>query len=211
MNIFIFGKNGSMGQILSSIISEDDSLQEVSAHQQPDVIIDFSSAQALDEVLNLAIDKSCPLVIATTGYSDDQIAKIHKVANHLPIFHSSNFSIGIYLMQKALDTLLSMMKEPYDIHLVDIHHNKKKDAPSGTAKMLASTMAKHKPLEQIQTVSLRSGSVVGEHQISIQWNQESLTLTHHAQSKQVFAYGAIAAARFLIQQPIGYYSMDDLF
>ncbi|HBS92042.1 MAG TPA: 4-hydroxy-tetrahydrodipicolinate reductase, partial [Erysipelotrichaceae bacterium] len=89
--------------------------------------------------------------------------------------------------------------------------NKKKDAPSGTAKMLVSGMSVHKPLDEIQTVSLRSGSVVGEHQVSIQWNQESLTLTHQAQSKEVFAFGAIAAAQFLVQQPIGYYTMDDLF
>ena len=211
MNILIYGKSGSMGQVLSSIISADDSLHEADVQMQPDVIIDLSSPQALDEVLNLAIAKSCPLVIATTGYTEQQLADIQLASKKIPVFQSSNFSIGIYLMQKALDTLLSRMKQPYDVHLIDIHHNKKKDAPSGTAKMLASGMSAHKPLDEIQTVSLRSGSVVGEHQVSIQWNQESLTLTHQAQSKEVFAFGAIAAAQFLVQQPIGYYTMDDLF
>lgn len=211
MNILIYGISGSMGQVLSSIISADDSLHEADVQMQPDVIIDFSSPQALDEVLNLAIAKSCPLVIATTGYTEQQLADIQLASKKIPVFQSSNFSIGIYLMQKALDTLLSRMKQPYDVHLIDIHHNKKKDAPSGTAKMLASGMSAHKPLDEIQTVSLRSGSVVGEHQVSIQWNQERLTLTHQAQSKEVFAFGAIAAAQFLVQQPIGYYTMDDLF
>ena len=211
MNILIYGKSGSMGQVLSSIISADDSLHEADVQMQPDVIIYFSSPQALDEVLNLAIAKSCFLVIATTGYTEQQLADIQLASKKIPVFQSSNFSIGIYLMQKALDTLLSRMKQPYDVHLIDIHHNKKKDAPSGTAKMLASSMSAHKPLDEIQTVSLRSGSVVGEHQVSIQWNQESLTLTHQAQSKEVFAFGAIAAAQFLVQQPIGYYTMDDLF
>lgn len=211
MNILICGKSGSMGQVLSSIISADDSLHEADVQMQPDVIIDFSSPQALDEVLNLAISKSCPLVIATTGYTEQQMTDIQLASKKIPVFQSSNFSIGIYLMQRALDTLLSRMKQPYDVHLIDIHHNKKKDAPSGTAKMLASGMSAHKPLDEIQTVSLRSGSVVGEHQVSIQWNQESLTLTHQAQSKEVFAFGAIAAAQFLVQQPIGYYTMDDLF
>lgn len=211
MNILICGKSGSMGQVLSSIISADDSLHEADVQMQPDVIIDFSSPQALDEVLNLAISKYCPLVIATTGYTEQQMTDIQLASKKIPVFQSSNFSIGIYLMQRALDTLLSRMKQPYDVHLIDIHHNKKKDAPSGTAKMLVSGMSVHKPLDEIQTVSLRSGSVVGEHQVSIQWNQESLTLTHQAQSKEVFAFGAIAAAQFLVQQPIGYYTMDDLF
>ena len=161
-----------------------------------DVLIDVSSPEALLE--NLSANK--PIVIGTTGHLD--FTPIEQAAKNVPVFYAPNFSLGIALLRKlALEIAASF---PSDIDLIETHHKKKKDAPSGTALQLA------KLLPGVQIHSIRSGSIIGEHTLIFNNGLESLTLSHETHSRDAYARGALAAARFLIGKPSGLYTMDNL-
>lgn len=162
-----------------------------------DILIDFSSHQALLE--NLSANK--PIVIGTTGHLD--FTPIHKAALHLPIFYAPNFSLGAALLNKL--ALLTSQHFPSDIDIIETHHTQKKDTPSGTALHLAKNLA------HARIHSLRSGKVIGEHTLIFNNGDERLTLSHEVHSREAFARGALAAARFLYNKPPGLYTMDHLF
>jgi len=161
-----------------------------------DVLIDVSSPEALLE--NLSAGK--PIVIGTTGHLD--LAPIEQAAKKIPVFYAPNFSLGIALLRKlALEVAACF---PCDIDLIETHHNKKKDAPSGTALLLA------KLLPNVKIHSIRSGSVIGEHTLIFNNGLERLILAHETHSRDAYAQGALAAARFIIGKPSGLYTMDNL-
>lgn len=192
-----------------------------------DVLIDFSHPSALSGVLATAIARQLPAVIATTGLDDAQIAAIRAAAAKVPVFFSSNMSVGVAVLAALTKKAAAVLGADFDVELVEMHHNRKLDAPSGTALMLADAARqglahpveyvydrhdrrqKRTP-EEIGISSVRGGNIIGEHQVIFAGGDEVLTLTHRAQSRGIFAAGALRAAAFLMEQPAGLYTMESL-
>lgn len=201
------------------------SVKELS--EKPDVIIDFSHPSALGELLEYGLTTGTPLVLATTGYSEDELSQIHKAAEQIPVFFTFNMTLGINLMAELAKKAAKVLGGQYDIEIIEKHHNQKIDAPSGTAIMLAdainsvldtkceyvydrhSVRAK-RTKNEIGMHAIRGGTIVGEHEILFAGRDEVITLKHEAHSKQVFAVGAVNAAVFLKDKTAGLYNMSDL-
>lgn len=197
------------------------------ADKTPDVIIDFSNPAALDGMLSFALENKVPCVICTTGYSTEQVEKIKEASKTIPVFYSGNMSLGINLLIELSKQAAKVLGSTFDIEIVEKHHNLKLDAPSGTALMIADGISdtleqepmyvydrhsyrKKRAKNEIGIHSVRGGTIVGEHEVIFAGHDEVVTLTHQAQSKEVFAAGAVNAAVFLaIQQP-GMYDMGKL-
>lgn len=192
----------------------------------PDVIIDFSVPQATFAILEFAQKNHIPVVIATTGFSDAEMKKIEKYAENLPIFKSANMSYEINLMAKLVSDL-ALKLENSDIEIVETHHNRKIDSPSGTALFLADSMNqalnhemtyeynRHSKREkrskkEIGIHSIRGGTEVGKHTVIFFGENESFEITHNCTARSVFARGAIKAATFILHKENGLYSMNDL-
>ena len=174
-----------------------------------DVAIDFSQADSIDEICRAASQHGKPLVIGTTGHSQQQRKTIEKTAHSIPIVLASNFSVGVnvlfWLTQKAAEFLGS----DFNPEIVETHHKMKKDAPSGTAKTLAEILKQVRNSE-IPIQSIREGDVVGEHTVIFSGPGESLELTHRAANRGIFAAGALRAAKWIINKPPGLYSMQNV-
>lgn len=197
------------------------------ANQTPDVIIDFSNPSALDGMLDFALKNSVPCVICTTGYSVEQVERIKEASKSIPVFYSGNMSLGINLLIELAKQAAKVLGSSFDIEIVEKHHNQKLDAPSGTALMIAdgiSETLEQEPLyvydrhsyrkkrskNEIGIHSIRGGSIVGEHEVIFAGHDEVVTVSHQAQSKEVFAVGAVNAAVFLAEQKPGMYDMSKL-
>ncbi|MCL2754793.1 MAG: 4-hydroxy-tetrahydrodipicolinate reductase [Oscillospiraceae bacterium] len=198
--------------------------------ETPDVVIDFSHPSALPGLLTYCKTKSVPLVVATTGYNQTEAALIKSTASQIPVFFTGNMSLGINLLQDLARRAVRVLGTQYDVEIIEKHHNLKKDAPSGTAHMLADSISaefaelgvqkqyvydRHKELcsrkrNEIGIHTVRGGTIVGEHEIVFAGHDELITLSHSALSKEVFAVGAINAAIFLTSCPKGLYDMSDL-
>jgi 4-hydroxy-tetrahydrodipicolinate reductase len=178
-------------------------------------------------MLEFAKQKKIPAVICTTGYSDEQIKKINDAAKVIPIFFSSNMSLGISLIKDLAKKAVSVLGEEFDVEIVEKHHNQKIDAPSGTALMLANEInsevgekytyefdrhskRQKRSKNEIGIHSVRGGTIVGEHEVIFAGKDEVITISHSAFSKKVFAVGAVNAVRFIIDKPAALYTMDDL-
>ncbi len=246
-NIAICGACGKMGRVIYDIISNRDDCKTVAGvdkvaqsyadfpvvdkisklPEKPNVIIDFSHPSLLDELLDYCMTNGVAAVIATTGYSSEQIEKIHKASESIPIFFTFNMSLGINLLADLAKKAAKVLEGQYDIEILEKHHNQKIDAPSGTAIMLAdaineeldskcnyvydrhSVRAKRTNAE-IGMHSIRGGTIVGEHEIIFAGRDEVISLKHEAHSKSVFAVGSVNAAIFLNNKPAGLYAMSDL-
>lgn len=239
MNLLICGSSGRMGTVVRkealslghSIVcgvDENPTIETFPVYrtfreviETPEVVIDFSSARNLEERLSFCMEKKIGIVIASTGFSPAQTALIEQTSKQIPIFQSANFSIGIYLLHQFAKQAAIAWKES-DIEIVEKHHAGKKDAPSGTALSLAGTVrsirggsfvserSKARILGEIGIHSVRGGSLIGEHDIYFLGDEETLTLSHCAQSRDIFAKGAIRAAKWLLARSPGLYSMEDL-
>ena len=193
-----------------------------------DAVIGFSSPAALPALLDFCTARRVPVVLATTGYSQEQLAAIDRAAERIPVFRSANMSVGVNVLLALVRQATAALGGDYDIEIVEKHHNKKVDAPSGTALMLADAAATALPCqpeyvydrhsvrrarakEEIGICSVRGGGIVGDHDVLFAGENEVITLSHSAMSREVFASGAIRAARFLsgVASP-GLYSMTDL-
>ena len=230
MEIIIHG-TGTMAKILNDLaLSKNikvNGMADELSDETGDVIIDFSHFSRLDNLLDFALRKKIPLVIATTGYSDDTLNKIREYSKEIPILLSSNMSLGINLIVDILDKIVPVLYENYDIEIIEKHHNKKIDSPSGTAKTLLETVEKNcdehmkrvfgregnemRAKNEIGIHSIRGGTVVGEHSVMFYGNDEIIEIGHTALSKNIFAEGALKAGRFLAGQKPGLYSMKDIF
>lgn len=208
--------------ILKSVFDLSETLKE-----KPDVIIDFSHPSALSDLLSYCKMNNVPLVIGTTGYSDEEKAQITAAAAQIPVFFTFNMSLGINLLAELAKKAAQILGDQFDIEIVEKHHNRKKDAPSGTAILLAEAIneeldnSKHyiydrhairrpRDKNEIGISSIRGGTIVGEHDIIFAGHDEVITLSHSAQSREVFAVGAVNAAVFLAGKPAGMYAMGDL-
>jgi dihydrodipicolinate reductase len=192
-----------------------------------DVIIDFSHPSFLTKLLTFSKARKMPAVIATTGMSPAQIEEIHAASKEIPIFFSANMSLGVNLLLDLAKKAAAVLSDSFDIEIVEMHHNQKVDAPSGTAKMLAdgiSSVLVQQPdyvydrhadrnkrtKNEIGLHSVRGGTIVGEHEVIFAGNDEIITLRHSAMSKQIFATGSVNAALFLADKGPGLYDMSDL-
>ena len=230
MEIIIHG-TGTMGTIVSQTAHEKNitvsGFADELTNEIGDVIIDFSHFSRLDSLLDFAAEKNIPLVIATTGYDKIIEEKIRQTAEKIPVLLSSNMSLGINLMQGILEKIVPILYGNYDIEVVETHHNKKLDSPSGTAKTLADTIENsckealkreygrkgmHKrEKNEIGIHSLRGGTITGEHSVLFCGNDEVIEIKHTALSKKIFAEGALKATEFLKEKEAGLYSMQDIF
>lgn len=192
-----------------------------------DVVIDFSNPNSLNELLNFAQTKKIPLVIATTGYSKEQIEKIKTTSKNIPIFFTFNMSLGINLLISLVKKSYKILKNNFDIEIIEKHHNQKLDAPSGTALMIADAIneeagnefnyvydrqkiRKKREKNEIGLHSVRGGTIVGEHEVLFSGEDEMLKIIHTATSKKIFALGALKAAEFIKNKLNGIYNMKDL-
>jgi 4-hydroxy-tetrahydrodipicolinate reductase len=193
----------------------------------PDVIIDFSNPTALPSLIDFAFHHSLPMVVATTGLEASHREALKVASDRIPVFVSANMSLGINLLLDLAAKAASVLYPEFDIELIEAHHNQKLDAPSGTALMIAdrvnetldgrlryvydrhSTRAKGEGNE-LGIHAIRGGSIVGEHTLLFAGPDEVVEIRHSAQSRDVFAHGAMKAARFLVGKTPGMYSMKDL-
>jgi len=246
IKIFLNGCNGRMGKVITDICSGEQGITIVAgadANAAPssfpvypsasdckedfDVIIDFSHVLALPSIMQLAQDKKKPLVMCTTGLSDDNKKALVLLSEKTAVFYSANMSLGVNILISLAQKAADILYPGFDIEIVEAHHNQKIDAPSGTALMIADAIndtldhqleyiydrhdvrQKRDPKE-LGLHSIRGGSIVGDHSVIFAGPEEVITITHTAQTRNVFARGALAAARFMCGKTAGMYSMQDL-
>jgi 4-hydroxy-tetrahydrodipicolinate reductase len=195
--------------------------------EEADVIIDFSSAENLQERLEYAKQKRLGIVLASTGFSKEDLALIDEYAKEVAIFKTANLSLGVNVMQALVKAAAQILGEAFDVEIIEKHHNLKKDAPSGTALMLADSINEAfdgkknyvggregivgaRTKNEIGIHAVRGGTIVGEHDVIFAGEDEVITVSHSAASKRVFAVGAIRAAKFIYQKQAGRYEMKDL-
>lgn len=244
MNILLVGASGYMGRAVAeaaaatghTIVAGVDPVEtkarfpiqkNMKSAPPSDVLIDFSRPESLEGILEYCTRTRTGAVLATTGYDEKQREAIARVSDEIPVFHSSNFSIGVSLLRELAQRAAEVLGRTADVEIVERHHNRKVDAPSGTAYMLADAVAealpgsseyvygregtnsKRKPGE-IGIHAVRGGSVVGEHTVMFLSPDEELQLTHSAYSRKVFANGALTAAVFVSEKKTGLFGMNDL-
>ena len=195
--------------------------------EKADVIIDFSNPAALSGLLEYAVKNSIPAVISTTGLSDAQINLIKDASKKIPVFFSANMSLGVNLVCELAKKAANVLGDAFDIEIIEMHHNQKIDAPSGTALMIADSIKeeldgdvkyeydRHSKREkrtkkEIGIHAVRGGTITGEHQVIFAGLDEIITISHSARSKELFATGAISAAKFICGKPAGLYKMADM-
>ena len=246
INILLSGACGKMGNAVTRCASEDENVKIIAGVDRvenlcdypifssfddvnvtPDVIIDFSNVAVLDGLLKFATDKNIPVVLATTGYNEQQIAKINDAANKIPVFFTANMSLGVNLLSSLAKYAAGILGSDFDVEIVEKHHNQKLDAPSGTALMLANAVnsvfddkynyeydrhskRQKRTKNEIGIHAVRGGTIVGEHDVIFAGHDEVITLSHSAQSKEVFAAGALKAAKFIVGKANGLYDMGDI-
>ena len=195
--------------------------------ERPDVLIDFSHHSALPGLLDYAKANGVPLVVATTGHTEEELAAMKAATAETPIFYSRNMSLGINLLIMLCKKAAQVLGEDFDIEIIEKHHNKKLDAPSGTALMLADgisdtfdggkdyvyerqSVRRQRDKREIGIHAVRGGTIVGEHDVLFAGKDETVTLSHAATSREVFATGALKAAEFMVGRSAGLYDMNDL-
>lgn len=247
-NIIMNGCNGRMGRMITDIANKDTDVQIVAgidaydkvANDYPvftnifdcnvdaDVIIDFSTASAIDDLLKYAVEKKIPVVLCTTGLTSEQLDNVQKASEKVAILKSANMSLGINTLMKILKVATEVLaNRGYDIEIVEKHHNQKLDAPSGTALALAdcinqvlnneydytydrSSRREKRTEKEIGISAVRGGTIVGEHEVIYAGIDEVIEIKHTAYSRAVFAKGAVDAAKYLASKETGMYNMADV-
>jgi 4-hydroxy-tetrahydrodipicolinate reductase len=221
VRVLLIGAAGRMGKTIVDLARTDREIDIVaqcdlgdsieSAIQDCDVAIDFSHADAITEICRAALHCNKPLVIGTTGHSQAQRRTIQDTARSLPIVFASNFSIGVNVLFWLTRKAAERFGDDFSAEIVEAHHKTKRDAPSGTAKTLAELLKAARQTEnEIPIQSIREGDVVGEHAVIFSGPGERLELTHRAGSREIFARGALRAAKWIVGRPPGLYSMQDV-
>lgn len=234
MKLLIVGL-GKMGSLLRTTAEKEGmtvlanvdamTLDRLTGLETPEMILDFSHPANLSWVASYAAENKVPLVYGTTGLTEEGFDTLNTLSQTVPVFYSPNFSYGIAVMAKLVQVAAALLEEDFDIELTETHHRQKQDAPSGTAKMLLNVLDPTgektrtygreglpgpRPKNEIGVHSLRGGTEVGEHAVHFFGDDESITITHRAQNRQILVNGALKAARFLADQAPGLYSMEDL-
>lgn len=237
MKAVIVGARGAMGQVLAALwknrfpedelmgINREDGAVLAGSLERADVLVDFSGPAALESILAFGRRTGTPLVIATTGYSPAEREAIEAAAATVPVFYSANTSLGVYVLKALAKQAAQFLLEEADIEIIEKHHKRKKDAPSGTARLLANALEEVRGERgrtygreglapripgEIGIHSVRGGTIVGEHTVLYAMADETLEITHRGESNRLFAAGAIKAALFMKDRQPGLYGMDDL-
>lgn len=246
VRVIMNGCNGKMGQVITGIIAEDAQAEIIAGidvydgiknpypvfsniadcNVDADVIIDFSNAKAIDGLLDYVEAKKMPVVLCTTGLSEEQLQRVEKVSKEVAVLKSANMSLGINTIMKLLQQAVQVFAPAgYDVEIVEKHHNQKLDAPSGTAIALADSMnevmdhqyeyiydrsqrRQKRDAKELGISAVRGGTIVGEHEVIFAGTDEVIEIKHTAYSKAVFAKGAVEAAKFLAGKPAGLYDMS---
>lgn len=246
--IIMSGCNGHMGQVISDLVKNDPAAEMAAGIDvvdnrdngypvftniadcdvEADVIIDFSSPKALDGLLAYSIERQIPVVLCTTGLSDEQLEQIEAASQKVAVLKSANMSLGINTLLKLIqDAAKVLAAAGFDMEIVEKHHRLKKDAPSGTALALADSLneamdnqyhyvydrsqeMKAREDKEIGLSAVRGGTIVGEHEVIFAGPDEVIEFKHTAYSKAVFGKGAVEAAKYLAGKPVGYYHMSDV-
>ena len=247
IKVLICGVCGAMGKTLVSLINETEGIsvscgfdimcknetlefpvyaELADIKEDVDVVIDFSHFSVTDEITDWCIANNKPLVSAVTGVSEESETKLLAAADRISVFRSANFSYGVNVMRRIVALAAKLLWEDFDIEVIEAHHNKKADAPSGTAKMLLDEIQANVETEydmvygrsgqckrkesEIGVHSIRGGAIAGEHEVMYISDDEIITVHHSAMSKRVFAAGAIKAAKFIADKHEGFYSMENM-
>lgn len=248
VKVIMHGCNGRMGQVITNLIADDEQIEIVAGidaynmkeNSYPvfasleecdipaDAMIDFANAAAVDGLLEYSVKRQIPVVLCTTGLSEEQIAHLHKASEEVAVLFSYNMSLGINMLLKLLKEAAQILSPAgFDIEIVEKHHNQKLDAPSGTAIALANSMnealgsgydytydrsqeRKKRDKMEIGMHAVRGGTIVGEHEVIFAGADEVIEFNHKAYSKGIFGKGAIQAAKFLAGKPAGLYTMADV-
>lgn len=226
IRIALFAPDGRMGRAIAAAVDADDGFAIDSDHG--DVLVDFSAPAALRQSLDRAISAGIPLLIGTTGLGDEHDGLIADAANIVPVLRAANTSLGVALLAELVERAARALgPDAWDIEIVEAHHRAKLDAPSGTALHLGSAAERGRRMDahevlgrhgigearepgSIGYASVRGGTVAGDHDVLFLGPEERLVLSHRAESRAIFARGALAAARFLVGKPAGLYSMQDV-
>lgn len=248
LDVVIHGCNGTMGQVLTKAIKDFDGINIVAGvdlfkdkiknsypvyesfnelKENVNVIIDFSHHSLVKDMVKYCVKTKTPVIIATTGLSEDDINEIEKASKIIPIFESANMSLGINVLINLVKKAANILNESFDIEIIEKHHNKKLDSPSGTAFMIANEInleldnskkyihgregrSDKRDKNEIGIHAIRGGSIPGEHTVIFAGNDEILEVKHSALSKKIFAVGAIKAAKFIHNKSKGLYSMKSM-
>lgn len=248
IRILLRGCNGKMGQEISKLVKKDEEYKVVAGidrresednyypvfktfsdcNVEADVIIDFSSPQNIDEMFSYAINKKLPIVLCTTGLSEDELNRVKETSTKVAILRSANMSVGINTVIKLLQQATKVLAErDFDIEIIERHHNQKVDAPSGTALLIADAMnevldneytykydrtveREKRSKKEIGILPLRGGSIIGDHEVIFAGLDEVIEIKHTAYSRAIFAKGAIFAVKYLIDKAPGMYQMSDV-
>ncbi len=244
INVAVVGY-GKMGKLLGKTIEDTDGLTFMGAigpeegayasleiiqeelqgkkFDKIEVVVDFSHPDNLQKVGKYAEENQIPLIIATTGFSQEQVDYIEVISKKIPVVYTANFSLGITIMNKVLKEIAPVLKESFDMEVIEKHHNQKIDSPSGTAKMLLKAInsqgefaeihgreGSSKRQREIGVHAIRGGTIAGEHTVIFAGEDEILELTHKAESRKIFALGAVKAVKYIVEKPAGLYTMDDV-
>lgn len=248
IKLIISGCNGRMGRVVTRLTEADGGFETVAgfdpntavladypvyAHPleyagSADVVVDFSSPAALDALLSWCKSKKIPLILCSTGYSSEQLQAIEDASKEIPVFKSANMSLGINVLMELVKRAAEIMGDTFDIEIVEKHHNQKKDAPSGTALMLAdaakdgldyepeyvydrSDVRQPRAKKEIGISAVRGGTIPGEHSVIFAGTDEVIEFKHTVYSREVFAAGAVKAAKFMAGITVpGMYNMGDV-
>ena len=247
MNVLIYGISGTMGKIVYSTLKEHDSCKAVcgvdkfakqenfdipvyqnvfDVKEKVDCVIDFSVKAALPDILSYCTSNDVPCVLCTTGYDESELNAIKEASKQIAIFRSGNMSLGVNVLVKLVKEATKMLGFASDVEIIEQHHNKKVDAPSGTAIMLADAVKSQmegmevvngregicgrRKKNEIGMHAVRGGTIVGKHEVMFIMNNEVVTLKHESENKGIFAEGAIKAAEYLVNQKPGLYDMQDM-
>jgi 4-hydroxy-tetrahydrodipicolinate reductase len=206
IRISLIAPNGRMGKAIASAVGEDSSFAIDQDHG--DVLVDFSVPAALQTSLDRAVSAGVPILIGTTGLDDLADRRIAAAAKDVAVLRAANTSLGVALLAELVERAAKAVGPDWDIQIAETHHRKKIDAPSGTALMLGKIAEGDG--RNVGYASLRGGTVAGDHDVLFLGPDERLILSHRAESRMIFARGALAAARFLVGKPAGLYSMRDV-
>lgn len=248
IEVILNGCNGKMGKVLQQLIDQEPDMEVIAGidknidgsnpfklymslmdcSQSADVIIDFSHHTATAALLAYCIKSKTPVVIATTALGDLELALVREASLSIPVFNSSNMSLGINTIAKVLKEIVPVLEADFNVEIIEKHHNKKTDSPSGTALLLAASInascvvkkdyiyGRYSKMDDCKITDLgihavRGGTIPGEHTIIFAGPDEVIEITHTALSRDIFARGALKAAKYLVSREPGLYSMEDLF
>jgi 4-hydroxy-tetrahydrodipicolinate reductase len=207
IRLSLIAPEGRMGKAIANAVAQNSAF---AIHDHGDVLIDFSAPDALQASLDRAVSAGVPILVGTTGLDDLADQRIDDAAGHIAVLRAANTSLGIAVLSDLVERAAAVLGPEWDVAIQEVHHGKKVDAPSGTALALGESVSRGRGSSKVDYASIRGGTVAGDHDVLFLGPDERLILSHRAESRAIFARGALAGARFLVGQSAGLYTMRDV-